>query len=65
MRLRVQAPFTEERRTFALRFACEDCAYFDAEGERCSHGYPNAEHREAHVAETGASLVFCKEFELR
>lgn len=57
--------FQQERMRFALRFNCEQCTYFDVERERCTHGYPNAQHREAHNQAEGAELVFCKEFELR
>jgi hypothetical protein len=55
--------FVEERARFGLRFTCEYCTYFHVERERCMHGYPNAEHREAHQGQA-AELVFCKEFEL-
>jgi len=60
--------FQAERTRFALRFTCEHCTYFQVELERCSHGYPNAEHRDArYLYRDGAQteLVFCKEFELR
>ncbi len=57
--------FQDERVRFALRFSCEQCIYFAVDSERCSHGYPNAQHREAHTQTDGAELVFCKEFELR
>jgi hypothetical protein len=55
--------FAAERERFVLRFTCEHCTYFDIERERCMHGYPNAEHREAAQGES-QELVFCKEFEL-
>lgn len=69
--------FESERSRFSLRFTCEHCTYFNPVNERCTHGYPNAEHREQryHVEaarslatpdQPGAgALVFCKEFELR
>ncbi len=57
--------FQSERARFVLRFNCEQCTYFAAESGRCSHGYPNAQHREAQTQADGAELVFCKEFELR
>jgi hypothetical protein len=50
-----------EAQAFGLRFACEDCAYFDAERSRCLHGYterPSASDLE------GDFVAFCKEFEL-
>ena len=55
--------FRDERGRFALRFTCEHCSYFQVESERCTHGYPNAAHRDAHVADS-EELLFCKEFEL-
>lgn len=55
--------FRSERLRFALRFTCEHCTYFDANAERCTHGYPNAVHRLANN-EGEAELVFCKDFEL-
>jgi hypothetical protein len=51
----------DEAARFALRFACDDCAHFDAARERCAHGYPAAPRRDALQ---GAELSFCKEFEL-
>jgi hypothetical protein len=56
--------FRDERVRFGLRFTCEHCTYFDVETQRCTHGYPNDEHREARYVEPSASLLFCKEFEL-
>ena len=59
--------FVEQEERFALRFTCEHCTYFHVEGERCMHGYPNAEHREGRhraAQDAAAPLVFCKEFEL-
>ena len=72
--------FESERTRFRLRFTCEHCTYFHVEHEACTHGYPNAEHRESRYqpseqqalpsADTQTQvdtveLVFCKEFELR
>ena len=48
---------------FRLRFACTDCAHFDAEGKRCSNGFPNEAHREPELGER-LELLFCKAFEL-
>lgn len=56
------ADFDVERDQFALRFACEDCAHFDASTERCRHEWPNESHRRE-PAEPRL-LDFCKEFEL-
>jgi hypothetical protein len=56
------AEFDVERDQFALRFACEDCAHFEASTERCRHEWPNESHRREPV-EPGL-LDFCKEFEL-
>ena len=56
--------FREQRARFRLRFTCEHCVLFDDERERCAHGYPTAEHREARYADPDALLVFCKHFEL-
>jgi hypothetical protein len=54
--------FREERAAFALRYTCEQCTYFDPASERCTHGYPNGEHRDGCADQP--ELVFCKEFEL-
>jgi hypothetical protein len=68
--------FVAQRARFGLRFTCEHCTYFDETEQRCTHGYPNAEHREARYrgdtdrgagdppARAEATLLFCKEFEL-
>ena len=56
--------FREERRRFALRFTCEDCALFDPERASCAHGYPTEEHRVERYDHPGVDLVFCKDFEL-
>ena len=56
--------FGSERARFGLRFTCEHCTYFDAHRERCTHGYPNGEHREARYQAPGQPLLFCKDFEL-
>jgi hypothetical protein len=54
----------EQRRRFSLRFTCEHCALFDERAERCGHGFPTDEHREAHYASHDALVVFCKDFDL-
>ena len=61
MKTRVGPLLRDEARRFALRFACEDCAHFDAEDSRCSLAYPAAPRR---VDLRRASLSFCKSFEL-
>jgi hypothetical protein len=43
--------FRAERMRFELRFTCEHCTYFHPERERCTHGYPTAEHRDARYRE--------------
>jgi hypothetical protein len=61
----VQDPrFREQRERFRLRFTCEDCTLFDDRTEQCAHGYPTAEHRDAHYRDPDALVVFCKHFEL-
>jgi len=64
MKLPQDALFREQAAKFRLRFTCEQCAMFDDATEKCAHGYPNAEHRDAHYADPAALLVFCKHFEL-
>lgn len=64
MRQRALPTFASERSRFALRFTCEHCTYFHVEEERCSHGYPNAEHRAARYEGDVSELLFCKDFEL-
>jgi len=66
VRLPWTTKFDDEREAFALRFACEDCAHFDAPSERCRHEWPNEAHRLPRPGQplpTGG-LDFCKEFEL-
>lgn len=64
MRQRTTLAFHDERVHYGLRFTCEHCTYFDAPAERCTHGYPNEEHREGHYGRAPQTLLFCKEFEL-
>lgn len=68
--------FLPERMQYALRHCCEECVFFqqspepsdakdDATDRRvCAHGWPNAEHRQAHYDAEPDLLVFCKEFEI-
>lgn len=57
----------DEAQRFALRFACDDCAHFDADNIRCAHEYPLEPRRDA-LAMIGPNepppIAFCKEFEL-
>jgi hypothetical protein len=64
LRLPHDPRFHEQRERFALRFTCEHCALFDAERERCAHGFPTDEHRLAFYAQPGAPIVICKDFQL-
>jgi len=52
-----------EARTFALRFACDDCAHFAAKSQACAHGYTERPSR-SDLAPGSTTLAFCKEFEL-
>jgi hypothetical protein len=61
MKTRVGPLLRDEAARFALRFACEDCAHFDAERAACAHGYPPGPRRPALASD---EVVFCKEFEL-
>ena len=63
MKHTVDRQLLEQARTFSLRYACEDCAHFDADGARCIHGYVERPTREA-LEQVGGAVAFCKEFEL-
>jgi hypothetical protein len=56
--------FDEERRRYALRHCCEECAYFEPGTATCRHFWPNCEHRLEFYEREGREVVFCKEFEL-
>jgi hypothetical protein len=56
--------FRQQRAEFRLRFTCEHCAQWQPEPERCAHGYPTDDHREARYDDPAAQIVFCKHFEL-
>jgi hypothetical protein len=43
----VDAQLLREARRFALRFACDDCAHFDPDHERCSLRFVAAPRRSA------------------
>jgi hypothetical protein len=62
MKTSVDQRLREEARAFALRFACEDCAHFAPETERCANGYPTAPHARIDLTER-RTLEFCKEFD--
>ena len=62
VRLPWTAEFDAEREAFALRYCCEDCAYFDDLHARCRHEWPNELHRRER--QSGPAVDFCKEFEL-
>jgi hypothetical protein len=62
MKTAVDERFLEEARAFALRFGCEDCAYFEPEHELCGNGYPTAAHAKVDLP-ARRYLEFCKEFE--
>jgi hypothetical protein len=59
----VDKELVEQVRVFSLRFACEDCLHFDAEGARCVHGYSERPSAGA-LDKPGGGIAFCKEFEL-
>lgn len=66
MKQRCSLRFVAQREHFALRFTCEHCSLFQAEQERCSHGYPTDAHRSARYEQAAedTELVFCKDFDL-
>lgn len=66
MKQRCTERFVDERQRYALRFTCEHCSHFQAERERCTHGYPTEVHRAGRYEEAAADteLVFCKDFDL-
>ena len=61
MRTLVDERFRLEVARYDLRFACDDCAHFEAGAERCSLDYPAAPRRDA-LQRTDIEL--CKSFEL-
>ena len=61
MRTLVDQRLLDEARRFAFRFACEDCAHFDADTGRCSLSYPTTPRRD----DLGRPhLELCKTYEL-
>ena len=61
MKTGVDEQLRDEAARYRLRFACDDCAHFDADGARCSLAFPAAPRRDALE---GAELELCKSFEL-
>ncbi len=69
MKFAVDARLLAEAAEFRLRSACGDCLFFARETGACIHGWPNGDQRrdvaDAGAADgSGASVSFCKEFEL-
>ncbi len=60
---RVDERLRAEARRYRLVFTCERCLEFDAEGDRCSLGYPSEPHKRVDL-EAAAEVTFCKHFEL-
>ncbi len=68
MRVAVDVGFLRDVERFALRFTCRDCFHFRERDGACAHEWPNDEHRDPPaelVAGRAATVLFCKEFELR
>jgi hypothetical protein len=57
----IDARLREQASRFVFRFACDDCAHFDRDRERCSLAYPATPRRHAL---DGAEVELCKTFEL-
>ncbi len=57
--------FAKEVAHVDLKLCCEDCAYFSARTDACSHGWPTAPHRLVALQLAPETVTFCKEFELR
>jgi hypothetical protein len=70
MKTKVDRRLLEEARRFALRFACDDCAHFDPDRQRCSLLFEAAPRRDALAvrpdseADDGPLVELCKTFEL-
>lgn len=60
---RVDTRLRDEARHYHLLFACPDCVFHDADGDRCALGFPNEMHKDAGL-EHRAEIVFCKAFEI-
>ncbi len=61
MKTRVDERLRREADRFVFRFACDDCAHFDAAAARCSLAYPASPRRDALE---GRDVELCKTFEL-
>jgi hypothetical protein len=61
MKTLVDARLHLEVARYEFRFACDDCAHFDADSARCSFDYPAAPRRDALLA---PEIELCKAFEL-
>jgi hypothetical protein len=61
MKTRIDASLRREATQFSFRFACDDCAHFDPDRERCSFGFVAAPRRDALNRD---SIESCKTFEL-
>jgi hypothetical protein len=73
MKTPVDGRLLEEAARLRFRFACEDCAHFGAEEQRCSLGYQAAPRRAeldptavppGPHGENGRVVELCKTFEL-
>lgn len=64
MKVPQDAVFRDQRKRYLLRHTCEHCVLFDPATEKCAHGFPLDEHRDAYYRDPEAPVVFCKEFEL-
>ncbi len=67
MKTRIDGELQAEARRYAFRFACDDCAHFDASRQGCSLGYPASPRRDAlEAASVGGDegVELCKTFEL-
>lgn len=66
MKTLIDQRFFDEAERHGFTHTCERCAYHDFEGDRCAHGYPDAQHRARAFAPDGPrDGMFCKEFELQ
>lgn len=61
MRTPVDDRLRDEAARFAFRFACDDCAHFDAAAGRCSLGYLAEPRRDGL---DGRHIELCKSYEL-
>lgn len=59
MKTTVDARLLREARRFALRFACDDCAHFDPDHERCSLRF-DAAPRQSALASRAPQLLEAK-----